>query len=257
MGEATTKLLLEQGAEVYALDINESKLPVAKSIKVNLGNKESIDEAINHLPIEINSIFSCAGVAGTIYSGGRFTPEDVVTINFIGGRYLIESLIPRLPEGSSIVTVSSLAGMGWMQKIETLLPFIQTETFEDAQKWLQENITDPKIMDQDETKNGSYGLSKEALIMWVKYRSYSLAEKKIKLNNVSPSTTQTPMVADFNTIAKSDVTGSFVSPVGRPAVAEDQAHALLLLNSDLNTYISGHDLQVDYAVTSKLFFNFE
>jgi len=81
-----------------------------------------------------------------------------------------------------------------------------------------------------------------------------LAEKKIKLNSVSPSTTQTPMLQDFNKIAQTDVTSSFISPVGRPAVAEDQANALVLLNSDLNTYISGQDLQVDYAVTSKLLF---
>lgn len=254
MGEATAKILGEQGAEIYALDINEAKIPVKQSIKVNLGSKASIDEAVSQLPDEINSIFSCAGVAGTLYSGGRFTPADVVTINFIGGRYLIESLIPRMPEGSSIATVASLAGMGWMQKLNMLIPLITTETFEDAQKWIAENITDPNVMDQDETKNGSYGLSKEALIAWVKYRAYSLSEKKIRLNNVSPSTTATPMLKDFNDIAKSDVTGSFISPVGRPAVAEDQANALVMINSDLNTYISGQDLQVDFAVTSKLFF---
>ncbi|MCR8660614.1 SDR family oxidoreductase [Paenibacillus endoradicis] len=254
MGEATAKILLEQGAEVYALDINDSKLDVKKSIKVNLGDKASIDEAVSQLPDVIDSVFSCAGIAGTIYGSGRFTPADVVTINFIGGRYLIESIIPRMPEGSSIATVASLAGMGWMQKLNVLMPLIKTSTFEDAKQWVDENITDPNVMDQDETKNGSYGLSKEALIAWVKYRAYSLAEKKIRLNNVSPSSTITPMLADFNDIAKADVTSSFISPIGRAAVAEDQANALVFINSDLNTYISGQDLQVDYAVTSKLFF---
>jgi NAD(P)-dependent dehydrogenase (short-subunit alcohol dehydrogenase family) len=254
MGEATAKILLEQGAEVYALDIKEPKLPVKKWINVNLGDQTSIDEAVNQLPEVIHSIFSCAGVAGTIYGGGKFSPVDVVTINFIGPRHLIESLIPRMPEGSTIAIVASLAGMGWPQKKDVLLPFIKTETFADAKKWLEENIHDPKVMDQGETKNGSYALSKEAIILWVKYRAYSLAEKKIKLNSVSPSTTQTPMLQDFNKIAQTDVTSSFISPVGRPAVAEDQANALVLLNSDLNTYISGQDLQVDYAVTSKLLF---
>jgi len=254
MGEATAKILIEQGAEVYALDINEAKLPVKKSIKVNLGSKASIDEAVAELPDVVHSVFSCAGVAGTLYGGGRFTPADVVSINFVGGRYLIESLVPRMPEGGSIATVSSLAGMGWMRKLDVLLPLIRSETYEEARQWLEDNLSDPKVMDQDPKNNGSYGLSKEALIAWVKYRSYGLAEKKIRLNNVSPSSTATPMLKDFNTIAQTDVTGSFVSPVGRPAVAEDQANALVFINSDLNTYISGQDLQVDYAVTSKLIF---
>jgi NAD(P)-dependent dehydrogenase (short-subunit alcohol dehydrogenase family) len=257
MGEATAKILVEQGAEVYALDLNETKIPVKNSVKVNLGDKASIDEAVRQLPDEIHSIFSCAGVAGTIYGKRRFTPAEVITINFIGGRHLIESLIPRMPEGGSIATVASLAGMGWMKKLNILIPLISTKTFEDAKKWVDENIADPNVMDQDESKNGSYALSKEALIAWVKYRAYSLAEKKIRLNSVSPSTTTTPMLADFNKIANADVTSAYISPIGRPAVAEDQANALVLINSDLNTYISGQDLQVDYALTSKFFFGFQ
>lgn len=254
MGEATAKILLEQGAKVYALDRNEAKIPVHQSFKVNLGSQESIDAVVSQLPAEVDSIFSCAGVAGTTYSGGRFTPAEVLTINFIGCRYLIESLIPRMPEGSSIATVSSLAGMGWIQKLDVLLPFIKTESFEAAKRWVDENISDPRVMDQDETKNGSYALSKEALIAWVKYRSYSLSEKKIRLNNISPSTTVTPMLKDFNDIAKANVTGGFISLVGRSAIADDPANALVLINSGLNTYISGQDLQVDYAVSSKLMF---
>jgi len=254
MGEATAKILVEQGAEVYALDINEAKVPVKQSIKVNLGDTASIDAAVAQLPSEINSVFSCAGIAGTIYGNGRFTTMDVMKINFLGGRYLIESLISRMPEGSSIATVASLAGMGWMQKLPMLIPFVTTATYEDGLKWLEENLSKQEVMDQDPKNNGSYGLSKEALIAWVKYRAYSLAEKKIRLNNVSPSSTTTPMLADFNTIAQADVTSSFISPIGRAAVAEDQANALVMINSDLNTYISGQDLQVDYAVTSKIFF---
>lgn len=71
MGEATAKILLEQGAKVYALDRNDAKIPVHQSFQVNLGRKESIDTVVSQLPTKVDSIFSCAGVAGTTYSGGR------------------------------------------------------------------------------------------------------------------------------------------------------------------------------------------
>ncbi|QAY66542.1 hypothetical protein [Paenibacillus protaetiae] len=93
---------------------------------MNLDSKEFIDAAFAELPGRIDCIFACAGIAGTLYGGGRFTPEDVVTINFIGNRYLIVSFVPRMPEGSSIATVASLAGMGWMTKLDILEPLIHT-----------------------------------------------------------------------------------------------------------------------------------
>lgn len=52
----------------------------------------------------------------------------------------------------------------------------------------------------------------------------------------------TPMLKDFNDIAKADVTGGFISLVGRPAIADDPANALVLINSGLNTYISGQEI---------------
>lgn len=254
MGEATAKILIDQGAVVYALDINEPKYEVHRFIQVNLGDKTSIEHAVQQLPDTIDSIFSIAGVPGVV---GKLTPIDVLTINFIGARHLIESLIPRMPEGSSIATISSLGGMGWAEKKDTILPFVTSKSFEDAQSWFKAHEKDETVLSQDATQNGSYTLSKEALILWTKYRSYNLAEKKIRLNTVSPATTETPMVKSFNDIAKADITSSFLSKVGRYAVAEDQANALVLINSDLATYISGQDLQVDYAVTSKLLFGFE
>lgn len=68
MGEVTAKLLIEQGAEVYALDINEPNFPVKQFIKINLGDKESIDQAVSQLPEKIDRIFSVAGIAGRCLS---------------------------------------------------------------------------------------------------------------------------------------------------------------------------------------------
>jgi len=63
MAKAATELLLELGANVYALDLNEVTLPVKQSFKVNMGNKQEIDAVIEQLPDTIDAVFSCHGVA--------------------------------------------------------------------------------------------------------------------------------------------------------------------------------------------------
>src|SRR4051812_5771983 len=98
IGETAAKLLIDQGGDVYALDVKEPAFPVKKYVNVNLGEKQSIDEAVKQLPFSIDKVFNCAGIAGPIYGGRTFSTLDVITINYIGPRYLIESLIPRMSE---------------------------------------------------------------------------------------------------------------------------------------------------------------
>ncbi|WP_249872465.1 SDR family oxidoreductase [Oceanobacillus saliphilus] len=255
MGEATAKLLLEQGAEVYALDINEPKYTGASYIKINLGDKESIDSAVNKLPNTIDSIFSIAGVAGVI---GKLTTLDVVTINFIGGVHLIESIIPRMPENSSIAIISSAAGMAWDKQIDNLLPFVQQPSFEDAQDWFNENGPALLAAYPKSDADPSYVFSKESVILWMKQRAFNLSEKKIRINVVSPGNTTTPMSKDFNTIANKDASATgFTSKVGRPATPKDIANSLIFINSDLASYVSGVDLQVDYAFIPSVLYSFD
>ncbi len=254
MGAAATKILNELGAEVYALDINEPTIPVKKFIKINLGNEGSINSAVAQLPEKIDKIFSFAGVAGRIYGDKKFTPVEIVTINFIGPRHLIESLIPRMGEGGSITMIASVAGMTWIQNIPTLMTFIMAQGFEEAQDWLEANEDSPSVFGGvAETVNKPYAFSKEAIIMYSKFRSYQLAAKKIRLNVVSPGSTETPMLKDFDKIAEEELTKAFISPVGVFATPEQQAKAAIFMNSDMADYISGQDLQVEYAIVAGVF----
>lgn len=255
MGEKTAELLIDLGAEVYALDINEPALPVENYIQVNLADKESIDNAVKQLPEEIDGIMNCAGVAGVTNNGDLINPLNVVTINFIGPRYLIESLIPRLPEGGFISIIASTGGRAWMQKIEYLLPIVETTSFENAQKWFANHEED--VLASHEIKgHASYAFSKEVVILWMKKRSYSLSGKKIRINTVSPGSTATPMTQAFD-IVSNGLANRAISKVGLPATPEDQAKALIFLGSDLASYISGQDLQVDYAHSPHVLYDFE
>ena len=72
------------------MDFAEVKLPGAKAIHVNLGDKASIDAALAECSGPVDALFSCAGVADG-------TP-NIEKINFIGHRYMIDKLArPRRP----------------------------------------------------------------------------------------------------------------------------------------------------------------
>ena len=58
-----TEMLIELGANVYAVDLNEITLPVKKAFKANLAEKEQIDDFIAKLPEKIDCLFLCHGIA--------------------------------------------------------------------------------------------------------------------------------------------------------------------------------------------------
>ncbi|WP_369046573.1 SDR family oxidoreductase [Sinomonas sp. P10A9] len=248
MGRATAELLAGQGAAVYELDIKAPEQSLGTYVRVNLADRVSIDEALTALPEQVDAVFSCAGIAGEIYAGRTFTEMDVLTINFIGGRYLVEGLIPRLSTGGAIAVIASTGGMRWQQRASTLLDFVKTEGFEEAQQWFKENRD--ALFEGHPGVNLPYMVSKEALIVWMKHRAFALSEKGLRLNSISPASTATPMSDDFSLNA-AGLKGSHISLVGRPATPEDQARALVFLNSDLASYVSGQDLQVDFGFTVK------
>ena len=82
MGAATAQLAQDAGAEVVIMDIAEPTLAGAKSIHVNLADKDSIDAAVDECGGPVHALFSCAGVADG-------TP-GIEKINFIGHRHMID-----------------------------------------------------------------------------------------------------------------------------------------------------------------------
>jgi len=233
-----------------ALDRTEIKDDnIAKYIHIDLGNKDSIDNAVAQLPDRIDSIFSVAGVAGEIYRGSRFTPTQVVTINFIGARRLIESLIPRMPAGGSIVMCSSVAGSAWPMHVNVYRPFAEIDDWDEAIKYFEDRLDDPEFMGPPELANKAYVVSKETMIIYAKYRSWALSEKHIRINTISPAAIKSPMHDDFNELTGMERgTPLPGSPANIESEPVQQAAVMLFMNSDMADYVSGQDLQVDYAL---------
>src|SRR5215207_5548031 len=120
MGAAAAELLLDLGAEVVVMDYAPVTLDGVKAIKLNLGDKASIDAAIDECGGPIHALLSCAGVAdGT---------AGIEKINFIGHRHLIERAVEKgyLGRGSAIGFISSTAGLGWRKHLDEVKDYLDS-----------------------------------------------------------------------------------------------------------------------------------
>ena len=125
MGAAAAELLVELGAEVFALDIADVKAPVHRFLRTDMKNRESIDSAIAELPEEIDVLFNCAGVPHPPASA-----FDTMMINFVGLRHLTDTLLPRVRQGGAVSSIASTAGMAWKPHLDRVRSFLALETFE-------------------------------------------------------------------------------------------------------------------------------
>ena len=66
MGKATTEMLVDLGAKVYAIDLNPCPVEgITEFISCNLAKKTEIDEAFQKIPEHIDSFFGVAGLSGS------------------------------------------------------------------------------------------------------------------------------------------------------------------------------------------------
>ena len=234
MGEACARTLVELGAEVIALDIAPLGAPVKQAIAVDLADPASIAAAAAQIDGEIPKLFVCAGVPGP----PRWDAFATMRVNFVGVRAITEALLPQVPRGGAVALISSIAGVGYAKQLERLKQLCATESFEDAVAWCEKN---------PDVANGYLG-SKQALIVYTKLRASQLVERGIRMNCLLPAPTETPMLASFHAqVGGAENLELFVAPIGRNATSGEMALPLIALNSDAMSFVSGHDLEVDFG----------
>jgi NAD(P)-dependent dehydrogenase (short-subunit alcohol dehydrogenase family) len=230
MGEACARALVKLGAEVHGADIKPSPVELASFTQVDLKDWASIERAVAAMGGEIDALFNCSGLPQT------FPAADVLCVNFLGVRHWTEQWLPRIKRGGAIVTISSLAGMGYLTKLEVLKTVIAIRDRQAFLDWLAAN---PQVV------GDGYSFSKELLNAWTCLQAVELAPRGVRMNATMPSPTQTPMMAAFEQIAGAVVLDTFTAPTGRRSTAEEQANPLIMLNSDAAGFISGVCLAVD------------
>jgi len=238
MGKAAAELLVELGAQVYALDIGEVTVPVKLAIKTDMKDKISIDAAIEQLPGEIHALFNCAGVPHP-----PFSAIDTMMINWVGLRHLTEALIPRISEGGGIASIASTAGMAWSSNLEKVNEFLALEDFDAGAAWVQ---------DMPEMNTDPYGFSKQCLIVYTMTNAKALAAKGIRINTIAPSPTATAFMDKLTKEIPEDAIKMFCPSIGRFAEPEEMGQPLVLLNSNLASFISGLNIPVDYGYSAEV-----
>jgi len=232
MGEACARALVELGAEVHGADIREPSYRLASFTQVDLKDYASIDRVVASIGGEIDALFNCAGLPQT------FPALDVYAVNFLGIRYWTEQWLPRIRKGGAIATISSLGGMGYQRRLELLNKLIAMRDKDEFLGFIKAN---------PDLAADCYTVTKELLNAWTCQMAVELAPRNIRINATMPSPTQTPMMDQFEQVVKPGVLDAFTGPINRRSTPAEQGNAMVLLNSDAASFISGVCLPVDHG----------
>ena len=242
MGKAAAEMLVDLGAKVYALDVNEVKIPgIALSIKANLLEKSSIDAAFAQIPGQIDRFFGCAGL-----SGARTDWWVTFTVNFVANKYMIEEYIDkRMPSGGAIALISSIGGLHWENYAGEYKKILQAGTWEEMMDVMH------GLAPQQAYAPFAYILSKRALNAYVAKRARYWAKKGIRINAILPGGAATGLQKDFETMAggpdKMVENCGLAARLGQP---REMGEPLVFLNSDMASYLTATLLPVDYGDTT-------
>lgn len=245
MGKATAELLVELGAEVYAMDFREPQIDgIRKWIPTNLLEKDGIDEAFSQIPEEIDCYFGIAGVSGDKYSFAH-----TVTVDYIANRYITEKYLDvRMNRGGGIVYVGSQVIRNWC------LPDISDEYMPllEAKTWDEMRETAEKLGEQYPA-SFAYILAKRAVACYAARNTAHFGEKDVRVNLIVPASTNTNMMAEGIASAGNDDLYRICTVKGKEyAQPSVMARAMAYLNSDFAEYISGVELYVDWGLEAAM-----
>ena len=238
MGKATVETLVDLGAKVYALDLNPCSVTgIEKFIKCNLAKKEEIDEAMKELPEHIDSFFGVAGL-----SGAKTDYRTTFNCNFTANKYICENyLVKRMGQGSSILFVSSTAGLNWKKYKKEQDKVVHASTWEEINQSINKLV-------KKSPSTFAYVYSKRCISQYSAELACKLGKQGIRVNNVMPGSTNTGMKNEFEKMAGgAEALLKEAGLASRLARSEEMAYPMVFLNSSMASFVSGIDFCVDYA----------
>ena len=238
MGLATARMLVDLGAQVYAVSRSETKLEgLAGNIQCNLSNKADIDAAFRQLPEHIDCFFGVAGL-----SGAKTDYLTTFNCDFTANKYItLAYLTKRMSAGGAIVYVSSTAGLNWEQHRKEQNAVVHAEGWEATEKALGK-------LPQISPANFAYIYAKRCISQFAAEQAVALGKAGIRVNNVMPGSTKSGMKDEFEKLAGgAEALLAETGVAHRLAAPEEMAAPIVFLGSDMSSFISGVDLCVDAA----------
>ncbi len=240
MGEATARMLVDLGAKVYAIDMNECKVDwITEFIKCNLASKEEIDEAFKKIPEHIDAFFGVAGL-----SGSKTDYRTTFDCNYTANMYItLNYLKNRMSKGGAIVYCTSTAGLEWKKFKREQNKVVHSKTWEEVQEAT-------KKLANSAPATFAYMYSKRCLSQFACEQAVEFATLGIRVNNVLPGSTDTGMKQEFqDMVGGEEALIAEAGLAGRLATPEEMAAPMVFLNSDMASFTSGLDMVVDYTDT--------
>jgi NAD(P)-dependent dehydrogenase (short-subunit alcohol dehydrogenase family) len=226
IGLATAKRFVQEGAHVYITGRRQAELDKAASeigdrvtaVRGDVSSLDDLDALYKKVATDKRKIDVVVANAGFVEFGylPTATPEHfdkTFDINARGSFFTVQKALPLMNDGGSIILVSSCVHLLGIPQYTV------------------------------------YGATKAALRSFARSWAAELKGRKIRVNNLSPGATDTPMFeGQFKTKEEAEGVKKHFSEIitlGRLGRPEELASAAFFLASDESSYITGADLVVD------------
>src|SRR5216117_501187 len=226
IGLATAQQFVNEGAYVFITGRREQELAAAvreigrnvtgiQGDVSNLGDLDRLYAQIKREKGKLDIVFANAG-------GAKFAPfgtiteefyESIFNINVKGLLFTVQKALPLLPDGASIILNASI------------------------------------VASKGFSSNSVYSATKAAVRSFARTWTTDLKDRRIRVNAVSPGSTDTPGLSELLASAETDqqrlkmISNSV--PLGRLGTSDEIAKAVVFLASDDSSYITGTELFVD------------
>lgn len=236
MGAATARIVQRLGGQVHGVDYREPDDELAGFTRCDLRDPADIDAMVSSLDGPFHAVFYCAGLAST------HPPLDVMKVNFAAMRAVVEGVHALVPRGGAVVVISSLGGLGFADHMPQLTELLGTDGFDAAVSWCERNI---------DLVGTGYSFSKEAVTVYTMARAVEIIDTGVRVNCITPGTTATPMMPEFEKVAGVEAMRTAEGPIRRKADPDEIGWPLAFLNSDAASFVNGANLIVDGGRTAK------
>ena len=213
IGAALTSRLRAHDVRVASLDVRPA--PFADlSLEVDVGDADAVHAAVQKVAFELGPptlAVHCAGITrdAMLWKLHAADWDAVMRVNLSGAWYLLKAMVPHLRAAGdgSVVLVGSINGA------------------------------------RGKVGQAAYAASKAGVVGLAKSAARELGHFGVRVNVVAPGFVETPMTAPLADEFRAKAIAE--TSLGRVALPDDVAGAILFLLSQSSRHVTGHVLNVD------------
>lgn len=233
LGQATIKLLVDAGAEVLCIDL-EDRAQQFIDIQQLTGKVSALNFNVHHCHLikefvgtTINQYNVPHGLVNLTYASTAKSLEDLTAQDFddvCHGSLTASFLLAR-----EVGTVMADLGRGSIVLFSSMYGSLSP---------------DPQLYELPMNKNPiEYGVTKAGLIQMVRYLAVHWGKNNVRCNSISPGPFPNPALLQSNPEFINRLTKK--CPMGRVGKSSEIAGSVAFLLSDAASYITGQNLHVD------------